>query len=186
MVLNIKNMVCPRCITAVEHVFAESGFKNFRVTLGTVEVEEIDTAKKDLLNQKLLPLGFELIDDRKSRIIESIKNLIIQKIHHQNLEEITVNWSDLITDKLPFDYKYLSRLFSSVEGITIEQFIIRQKIEKAKELLVYDEFTLSQISYKLGYSSIAHLSNQFKTVTGMTPRDFKSIGIENRKPLNEV
>ncbi len=180
-------MVCPRCITAVERVFSESGFKNFRVALGAVDIDgKLDDREKDLLNNRLLPLGFELIDDRKSRIIESIKNLIIQKIHHENLEELTVNWSDFLSDKLPFDYKYLSRLFSSVEGITIEQSIIRQKIEKVKELLVYDELTLSQIAHKLGYSSPAHLSNQFKNVTGLTPRDFKELGLRNRKPLNEA
>lgn len=185
--LHIKNMVCNRCIMAVDSVLKETGFTDFHVALGSVEVKEDELeAAKDPLKQKLEEIGFELIDDRKSQLIESIKNLIITKIHHEDLQGQTVNWSDIIADRFPYDYKYLSRLFSSVEGITIEQFIIQQKIEKIKELLIYDELTLSQIAWQLGYSSVAHVSSQFKAVTGMTPREFKQIGADKRKPIDKV
>jgi len=188
MQLHVKNMVCNRCVKAVEKILQENGFRDYRVSLGLVEMqgEELAAEQKNRLQQQLEENGFELIDDKKSRLIEAIKNLIISKVHHEELQEQTLNWSDIIADKLHYEYKYLSRLFSSVEGITIEQYIIQQKIEKAKELLVYDELTLSEIAWKLGYSSVAHLSGQFKTVTGMTPSAFKQIGAEKRKPLDEV
>lgn len=187
MTLHIRNMVCNRCIMAVENLLNESGFKDFKVSLGSAELnEDLDENQKETLSGKLQNLGFELIGDRKSQLIEAIKNIIIEKIHHDKEEERELNWSDLISSKLPYDYKYLSRLFSSVEGITIEQFIIHQKIEKAKELIVYNELTLSEIAWKLGYSSPAHLSSQFKSATGMTPRSFKQTGLEKRKPLDEV
>lgn len=181
-------MVCNRCITAVENVFSKLDYQNFKVSMGLVELEEnqISGDRKELLKTKLNNLGFELIDDKKSRLIESIKNLIIEKIHHDDLVNNTFVWSNIISDTLHYEYKYLSRLFSSVEGITIEQFIILQKIEKAKELIAYDELTLSEIAWKLGYSSVAHLSNQFKKITGMSSRDFKQIGIHRRKPLDKV
>ena len=181
-------MVCNRCITAVENLFAELGYKDFKVSLGLVDLKEnqISIDKKEQLNTKLLNLGFELIDDQKSKMIESIKNLVINKIHYDDLTEQSFTWSDIISKNLHYEYKYLSRLFSSVEGITIEQHIILQKIEKVKEMMVYDELTLSEIAWKLGYSSVAHLSNQFKKVTGMPPRDFKLIGAQRRKPLDKV
>lgn len=181
-------MVCNRCVMAVDNLLEETGFTGYKVGLGLVELEEeeLNEAKKDILKQKLEAIGFELIDDRKGQLIEAIKNFIIHKVHHDNLHGQLVNWSDLIADELHYEYKYLSRLFSSVEGITIEQFIIHQKIERAKELLIYDELTLSEIAFKLSYSSVAHLSNQFKNVTGMTPKSFKQIGADKRKPLDEV
>jgi AraC-like DNA-binding protein len=173
---------------AVENLFNKLGYQNFRVSMGLVELDEnqIPNDRKEQLKTKLKILGFELIDDKKSRLIESIKNLIINKIQYDNLAVQNFTWSDIISQDLHYDYKYLSRLFSSVEGITIEQYIILQKIEKAKELIVYDELTLSEIAWKLGYSSVAHLSNQFKKVTGMSSRDFKLIGINRRKPLDKV
>ena len=181
-------MVCNRCIAAVENLFSKLDYQNFKVSMGLVELEEnqIPGDKIEQLKTKLNILGFELIDDKKSRLIESIKNLIINKIHHDDLAYNTFTWSDIISNTLHYEYKYLSRLFSSVEGITIEQYIIHQKIEKAKELIVYDELTLSEIAWKLGYSSVAHLSNQFKKVTGMSSRDFKLIGSLRRKSLDKV
>jgi len=181
-------MVCNRCITAVENLFAELGFKGFKVSLGLVDLEEnqISIDKKEQLKTKLIDLGFEIISDKNSKMIESIKNLIIKKVHYDDLSEQNFTWSSIISKELHYDYKYLSRLFSSVEGITIEQYIILQKIEKVKEMIVYDELTLSEIAWKLGYSSVAHLSNQFKKVTGMSSRDFKLIGTQRRKPLDKV
>lgn len=188
MTLHVKNMVCNRCIAAVDSLLKELNFTEYKVTLGLVELkdEEINKNQKEALKGGLENLGFELIDDRKSQLIETIRNFVIQKIQHEDLQGQSVNWSDLIADKVHYEYKYVSRLFSSVEGITIEQFIIHQKIEKTKELLIYDELTLSEIAFKLGYSSVAHLSNQFKSITGMTPKSFKQIGAEKRKPLDQV
>ena len=143
-----------------------------------------DQQKQDL-EKSLTTLGFELICDRKSRIIEQIKAVIIDLIQNQN-GELLQNLSDVLREKLQQDYNYLSRLFSDVEGITIEKYFISQKIEKVKELLVYDELNLSEIAYRLNYSSVAYLSSQFKKITGLTPSHFKKIGSRRRKPLDQV
>ncbi|MDH5400141.1 MAG: AraC family transcriptional regulator [Cyclobacteriaceae bacterium] len=187
MLLNIKNMVCHRCILAVEGIFRELGEDNFKISMGVAELpgKERDKAFYTSLKEKLDSLGFELIDDKKTKLIEQIKTLIIEKVHHSDLTTMDGNWSVLLADHLGQEYKGLSRLFSSVEGITIEHYIIQQKIEKVKELIVYDELTLSEIAWKLDYSSVAHLSNQFKKITGMTPKQFKAMGGE-RRPLDEV
>jgi AraC-like DNA-binding protein len=188
MILHVRNMVCNRCILAVNNTFEELGFKNFTVSMGTVEIEEnrLSIEIKEKLNEKLIDLGFELIDDRKSKLIEEIKNLIINMIHNEDLSDQVINWSNIISQALHYEYKYISRLFSSVQGITIEQFIILQKIEKVKEMITYDELTLSEIAWRLGYSSVAHLSNQFKKVTGMPPKEFKHIGAKLRTALDKV
>jgi len=188
MVLNIKNMVCSRCIMAVEGVFATLGFKNYKVSMGQVELSERELlpVKKHHIISKLGELGFEIIDDKYGRIIENIKNLVIEYIQSGDLSDRPPIWSELISSKIPYDYKYISRLFSSVEGITVEHFIIQQKIERVKELIVYDELSLSEVAWKLGYSSVAHVSGQFKKVTGMSPRDFKEIGAGGRKALDKV
>ncbi len=188
MILHIRNMVCKRCIMAVNDTFEKLGFKNFTVSMGTIEIEEnqLSDETKVQLNEKLIDLGFELIDDKKSKLIEAIKNLIINKIHNEDLSDQVLNWSDLIARALHYEYKYISGLFSSVQGITIEQFIILQKIEKVKEMITYDELTLSEIAWQLGYSSVAHLSNQFKKVTGMAPKEFKPIGSKLRRSLDKV
>jgi AraC family transcriptional regulator len=186
--LYIKNMVCNRCIAAVNHLLTDLGYVHFQLGMGWVTLEdaELHAAQKQMLNEKLENLGFELIDDRKSRIIEAIKNLIIQKIQHESLDQQRFNWSDMIAESLHYEYKYLSSLFSSVQGVTIEQYIILQKVEKAKELIVYDEMSLSEIADRLGYSSVAHLSNQFKKSTGMPPGKFREMGLQRRKPLDLV
>lgn len=179
-------MVCPRCITAVKQILEELDIPYHNVGLGEIDLKEVlDSEKKNRLDQALQALGFSLIDDRKSRLIEQMKNLIVQKIHHTR-EALDLKWADFISDQLHYDYKYLGMLFSSVESITLEQYIIRQKIERIKELLIYDELTLSQISYQLGYSSVAHLSSQFKKVTGMTPSQFKSNIDRKRDPLDNI
>ena len=190
MELYIKNMVCRRCILTVERVLLELGLHPQTVELGLVKLQEEDLSEeqKHKLSDKLNELGFELLDSAKSRMIEKIKNIIISKIHHSEILEMKVNWSELIASVLNMDYNYLSALFSSVEGITIEQFIIRQRIEKVKELLLYDELNLSEIAFHLGYSSVQYLSTQFKQVTGQTPSQFKSSRSGNllRNPLDSI
>lgn len=156
------------------------------VKLGEVVLEkELTPEEKNNLDKVLIPLGFKIIDDKKSRIIEQIKNSIINLVHHQD-NDFKTNLSDLLSSQLHHDYNYLSNLFSEVEGTTIEKFFIAQKIEKVKELLVYDELSLSEIAHQLNYSSVAYLSNQFKKVTGLSPSHFKQIREGRRKPLDEV
>jgi AraC-like DNA-binding protein len=188
--LHIKNMVCNRCIAAVEDLFKKHGIAAEKVALGQVILKEDNLSKEQLdkLDAELLKLGFERIDDRKARLIEAMKNKVIQMIHHSDKVDLKFNWSTVLSEELNYEYSYLSNLFSSVEGVTLEQYIIRQRIEKAKELLFYDELNLSQIANRLGYSSVAHLSAQFKKVTGFTPSEMKkSRDIENhRKPLDSM
>ena len=182
----IKNMVCDRCVMVVQNELDKLGFDVKDIKLGEVTLEkEPAPEEKVKLTMALIPLGFELIDDKKSRIIEQIKNIIIDLVHHQD-NDIKTNLSDVLSNQLHHDYNYLSNLFSDVEGTTIEKYFIAQKIEKVKELLVYDELSLSEIAFRLNYSSVAYLSNQFKKVTGLTPSHFKQIREHKRKPLDEV
>lgn len=184
--LFVKNMVCNRCIMVVQDELEKLGLDYTNVKLGEVNLtKELTPEERDALENVLVPLGFELIDDKKSRIIEKIKNIIIDLVHHQDNDSKT-NLSDILSEKLNHDYNYLSNLFSEIEGTTIEKYFIAQKIEKIKELLVYDELTLSEIALRLNYSSVAYLSNQFKKVTGLTPSHFKQIREDKRKPLDKV
>nr|WKN35934.1 helix-turn-helix domain-containing protein [Tunicatimonas sp. TK19036] len=184
--LHVKNMVCPRCITAVKQIVDRLAIPYTNLELGEIEVEiPLDDETEKQLNEALEEIGFSLIDDRKSRLIEQMKNLIIQKIHHSK-DVINIKWAEYIGDQLNYDYKYLGMLFSSVESITLDQYIIRQKVERVKELMIYDELTLSQIAFQLGYSSAAHLSSQFKKITGMTPSQFKSTMGLKRKTLDNI
>lgn len=156
------------------------------IRLGEVVLEqEPDARNKEQLKEVLVSLGFELIDDKKSKIIEKIKNVIIDLVHHQD-NDVKTNLSAVLSAELHHDYNYLSNLFSEVEGTTIEKYFIAQKIERVKELLVYDELSLSEIALRLNYSSVAYLSNQFKKVTGLTPSHFKQIREDKRKPLDKV
>lgn len=186
MHLYIKNMVCNRCIMVVKSEFEKLGQSPTSVVLGEVTLEkELSDIEKHQLEANLSPLGFSIIDDKKSRLIERIKNLIVELVHQRN-GTLKTNLSDYLSDQLHHDYHYITVLFTEVEGTTIEKFFIAQKIERVKELLVYDELTLSEIAFQLNYSSVAHLSNQFKKVTGLTPSHFKNIKAEKRKPLDEV
>jgi len=180
-------MVCHRCKLAVEEEFRKSGFSPIHIQLGEVTVADAISDKEQLANLRngLDKLGFELLDDKKQKIIEQIKTLVIDMVHY-SYETSNKKHSSIIQQKLQHDYSYLSKLFSEVEGITIEQYIISQRIEKAKELLVYGELSLSEIAFQLNYSSVAHLSAQFKKITGLTPSDFKKLSINHRKPLDEV
>lgn len=188
MTLYIKNMVCNRCIMAVSSVMDQVGLHPEKITLGEVDLEEEDISKEKVqeLDAALVALGFERIDDRKGRLVEAIKNKVIKMIHQDVEVDRRLNWSDILSEELHYEYNYLSSLFSSMEGITLEQYIIQQKIEKAKELLFYDELTLSQIANRLGYSSVAHLSSQFKKVTGLTPSQLKKQKGDNRKALDQI
>lgn len=186
--LRIKNMVCDRCIKAVEQILTQCHIPFSHITLGQVVLPvSVPEDKHQMLSKDLRQAGFELIDDKKARIINTIKTTIIKVVHHAEQNE-KQNWSEVLTKDLAYEYNYLSTLFSSVEGITIEQYIIRQRIEKAKELLFYDELNLSEIAYRLGYSSVAHLSAQFKKVTGMSPSQLKKAmnTQEVRKAVDEV
>jgi len=183
-------MVCDRCILVVNQELLKLGLHPDKIALGEVVLKEdsLSPEKQKQVDQALLAVGFERIDDRKARIIENIKKKIIQIIHHSDRINLKVNWSTLLADEAHYDYGYLSNLFSSMEGITLEQYIIRQKIERVKELLLYDELNLSEIADRLGYSSVAHLSGQFKKITGLTPSELKkSRNIDqSRKPLDSI
>lgn len=182
----IKNMVCNRCIMVVKNTFERLGYPPIHIDLGEVETANLIPADDlEKLRKLLVNYGFEMIDDTTSVLIEKIKTLIIEMVHYKG-EPIRMNYSTYIESKLQKDYHYLSNLFSDVTGVTIEKYIISQKIERVKELLVYDELTLSEIAYELGYSSVAYLSGQFKKVTGLTPGHFKQIKENKRKPLDQV
>ena len=184
--IHIKNMVCNRCIKTVANILCNLSISHKAVQLGEVEINKpLTIDAKNLLKQTLESEGFELIDDKKSKLIEQIKKLVIEiaQIEYSNKR---ISISKFISGKLHHNYSYLSNLFSSVEGKTIENYFILQKVEKIKELLVYDELTISEISFKLGYSSTAHLSNQFKQITGLTPTYFKSIGAAKRKSIDTL
>lgn len=179
-------MVCNRCILVVEQELQKLDIHDYKVSLGEVDtINPIPKTKLHSLENNLAALGFELLDDSKTRLIEKIKNIIIQYIHNPP-EETHENFSGILSKALHKDYSYLSGLFSEVEGITIEKYIIHQKIEKVKELIIYNEQSLSEIAYTLGYSSVAHLSNQFKKITGLTPSHFKQVGQNKRKPIDKV
>ena len=180
-------MVCDRCIKVVKDEFEKINLSIEEIELGKVKVSTlINEEKLNDIRELLIDNGFELIDDKKSKLIDNIKTLIIERIHHEKDIPETINFSDIISAEIGYDYSYLSNLFSSVEGITIEKYIIHQKIEKAKELLVYNELSIKEISYQLGYSSVQYLSNQFKKVTGLTPSHFKKLKENKRKTLDNV
>lgn len=185
--LHIKNMVCDRCVRVVREEMKKLGYDICHVRLG--EAELYDAPKVDLTKVKavLAENGFELIEDKKGKMVEEIKKVIIDMVHHSyKLEELKENYSEYLAKQLKQDYHTLSKLFSSVTSTTIEKYLITQKIERVKELLVYGELTLSEISYKLGYSSVQHLSNQFKQITGFTPSHFKEIRQEKRMSIDRV
>lgn len=180
-------MVCHRCKMVVRTELEKLNLHPVNVALGEVIIEEKHLSKEQSgkLSNVLKAVGFELIDDRRSKLIEQIKTFIIDTVHYKD-EHPKKNYSELISQHLHHDYSHLSNLFSAVEGITIEQYIINQKIEKVKELLMYNELSLSQIALQLGYSSTAHLSTQFKKLTGLNPSKFKQMGVESRKSLDDV
>lgn len=184
--LYIKNMVCERCKMVVKSELTKLNITPVQIDFGEITLDKpLSDEQKRQIENSLTPLGFELINDKKSRLIEQIKTLIIELVHYTS-SDLKINLSDYLSEKLHHDYNYISNLFSEVEGTTIEKYYIAQKIEKVKELLIYDELTLNEIAFKLNYSSAAHLSNQFKKVTGLTPSHFKAIKENKRKPLDKV
>lgn len=187
MTIYIKNMVCNRCIMAVSKIFAEADIPEAVVVqMGEVRVDApVSEEKLALIQHNLNDVGFEIINDAKSRIIEQIKKLSIDYVYHDT-DARKESFSDYLSGHLNHTYNYLSTLYSSVEGATIENHLINLKIERAKELLVYDEKSLSEIAFELDYSSVAHLSGQFKKVTGFTPSYFKKSGEHRRKSIDKI
>lgn len=185
-IIYIKNMVCSRCIMVVEQLFKEMGFTPLHIELGKVMVqEELSAQDYQQIDRRLRPVGFELIDDRRIRLIEQVKKEIIQLIYNLD-NNIKTNLSDYLTEHCHTDYSLLSKLFSETNGTTIEKYFIAQKIERVKELLLYNELSLNEIAIKLNYSSTAHLSTQFKSVTGVTPSQFKKIKELKRKAIDKI
>jgi AraC-like DNA-binding protein len=179
-------MISNRCKLAVKEELKKLGLHFIVVELGEVEImENITREQHQQLQLGLISAGLELMDDKRAVLIERIKNVITEMIHHSD-ELPKVNYSDYISDKLSYDYTYLSNLFSEVKGITIQQFIIIHKIERVKELLFYDELNLTEIAFKLHYSSVAHLSNQFKKITGLSPSHYKQLKDKRRNTIEEI
>lgn len=186
MKLYIKNMVCNRCIFAVENVLKQQNLTASTIILGEVVLEkQLSESEYNLLNIALEDLGFEILEDKKSQLMEHIKAIIIDLIQNHN-GVLQTNFSTYLSQVLKQDYNYMSNLFSESEGITIEKYFIIQKIEKVKELLAYDELSLSEIAYQMDYSSVAYLSNQFKKVTGMTTTVFKNKSTTKRTALDQL
>ena len=179
-------MVCIRCQMVVTAELEKLGIRYMDVKIGEVHtLENVSRDKLDQLDIELKKAGLLLMDDKKSILVEKIKAAVIELVHYTE-DQIKVNLSDYLSEKLNFDYTYLANLFSEVKGITIEKFYLKHKIEKVKELIVYDELNLSEIAYKLHYSSVSHLSNQFKKITGLSPSHFKKLKNKRRQTLEDV
>jgi AraC-like DNA-binding protein len=179
-------MVSNRCKIAVRDELKKLGLHFIVVDLGEVEImEDISLEKRELLKIGLLSSGLELMEDKKAILIEKIKTIIIEMIHHSE-EVIKINFSDFLSEKLNHNYTYLANLFSEVQGSTIEQFIISHKIERIKELMIYDELNITEIAWKMNYSSVAHLSSQFKKVTGLSPSHFRQLKVKRRSAIEEL
>jgi AraC-like DNA-binding protein len=179
-------MVSSRCKMVVKEELKKLGLHFMLVDLGEVEImENINIEQRTQLKTALLGLGLELMDDKRAVLIEKIKNVIIEMVHHSD-EVIKVNFSNFLSEKMNHDYTYLSNLFSEVQGTTIEQFLISHKIERIKELIIYGELNITEIAWKMNYSSVAHLSNQFKKMTGLSPSHFKQLKDKRRSPLEEI
>ncbi|WP_211234635.1 helix-turn-helix domain-containing protein [Algoriphagus mannitolivorans] len=186
MKLYIKYMVSLRCKMLVRDELLKLGIRQMIVDLGVVEIlEDFSERQRALLQENLKKSGLELLDDKKSILIEKIKNVVIEMIHYTD-ELPNANYSDYISEKLGYNYTYLANIFSEVKGITLQQYIILHKIEKVKELLIYDELNLTEIAYKLHYSSVAHLSNQFKKITGLTPTFYKQLKNKRKQNLENI
>jgi len=179
-------MVSNRCKLAVKEDLKNLGLHFIVVDLGEVEImETLTDAQREEVKRALLKSGFELMDDKRAILIEKIKNAIVDMVHHSK-EGIKINFSDYLSEKLDHNYTYLANLFSEVQGTTIEQFMISHKIERIKELIIYGELNISEIAWKMNYSSVAHLSNQFKKMTGLTPSHFKQLKEKRRRPYEEI
>jgi AraC-like DNA-binding protein len=179
-------MVSNRCKLAVKEALKSLGLHFIIVDLGEVEImEDLSPEQRALLQAELLRSGLELMDDRRGILIERIKNAVVEMVHHSD-ENLKINFSDYLEEKLQYDYTYLANLFSEVQGSTIGQFIIAHKVERVKELITYGELNISEIAWKMNYSSVAHLCNQFKKITGLTPTHFKQLKEKRRRPIEEI
>jgi len=179
-------MVSIRCKMMVKEVLRNLGLHFIVVDLGEVEIMEIiTTEQREQLKKELLDIGLELMDDKRAILIEKIKNAVVEMVHHSDTE-LRVNFSYYLSEKLHHDYTYMANLFSEVQGTTIEHFIIAHKIEKIKELIIYGELNITEIAWKMNYSSVAHLSNQFKKATGLSPSHFKNLKDKRRSPIEDV
>ena len=186
MKIYIRYMVSTRCKMLVKEELKKLGLHFIVVDLGEVDVmENISPQQRSQLKEALLNSGLELIDDKRAILIEKIKSIIIDMVHHTE-EIVQINFSDFLSQKLNHDYTYMANLFSEVQGTTIGQFIIYHKIERIKELIMYDELNITEIAWKMNYSSVAHLSNQFKKVTGLSPSHFKQLKDKRRRPIEEI
>jgi len=179
-------MVSARCKMVVKEELKKLGLHFIVVDLGEVEImENISPEEREQLKIAFQNDGFELMDDKRAVLIEKIKNAIVQMVHYTD-DPIKINFSDYLSEKLNHDYTYLANLFSEVQGTTIEQFVINHKIERIKELIIYDELNITEIAWKMNYSSVAHLSNQFKKMTGLSPSHFKQLKVKRRSPIEEI
>jgi YesN/AraC family two-component response regulator len=179
-------MVSTSCKNAARDALREMGLHFIIVELGEVELmETLNLSQREELKAKLLVSGLELMDDKRSVLIERIKNVVIHMVHYSD-EVLLINFSDYLSEKLQLDYTYMSNLFSEVQGTTIEQYIISNKVERIKELIIYNELNITEIAWKMHYSSVAHLSNQFKKVTGLSPTHFKQLKDRKRNPIEEL
>lgn len=186
MLLRIKNMVCDRCVMVVRTELERAGCRVLAVRLGEAEVEGgLLPGEKARLAERLEALGFELLEDRRARMIEAVKRAVIELVRAEEVMP-DVRLSEYLQERLRVDYRQISTLFSETEGRTVEKYFIAQKIERVKELLVYDDLSLGEIAFRLGYSSVAHLSAQFKQVTGMTPSRYKLMGSAGRRTIDSV
>jgi AraC-like DNA-binding protein len=179
-------MVSNRCKMAVKEILSALGLHFIVVDLGEVDImENISMEQREQLKLALHNAGLELMDDKRAILIEKIKNAVVEMVHYAD-EKIKTNFSDFLSEKLNHNYTYLANLFSEVQGMTIEQFIIAHKIERIKELIIYDEMNITEIAWKMNYSSVAHLSNQFKKATGLSPSHFKQLKVRKRSPIEEI
>lgn len=187
-VILVKNMVCRRCVLAIEDILQSESIDFHKVVIGEIHLHSgLSENQEERLKKRLLKIGFELFDNRTNAIIERIKNIVLKRARNEmNEDDRKIKLSHYLSDTLNHEYTYLSSLFSSVEGRTIENYFIEQRIEKAKELIIYDQLTLSEIASEMEYSSVAHLSRQFKKTTGLTPSHFKKIGNIKRKALDSI
>jgi len=187
MELHIKNMVSNRCKLIVKSELEKLGLHYTSINLGVAEItEDITPEKRNMLDFNLKKSGLSLIEDKKGMLVEKIKNVIIELVHYSEDLIIKVNFSDYLSEKLNYDYTYLANLFSEHQELTIEHYFLNHKIERVKELLIYDELNITEIAYKMHYSSVAHLSNQFKKITGLTPSHYKHLKVKKRIPLEKV
>ena len=186
MNIYIKYMVSDRCKMAVKETLKKLGIHVIQVELGVVEIlDELPENTILQLKNALLSLGFELIEDRRAILIERIKNTIIEMVHHSD-DMLKVNFSDYLSEKMNYDYTYLANIFSEVQGTSIEHFIITHKVERIKEFIIYDELSITEIAYKMNYSSLAHLSGQFKRITGLTPSYFRKLKLKRLEPIENI